>query len=52
VKPEIGLYYRVSSDWSFGVLGGVYIMPQSFKDKKYNYVGIISDISVGVRYHF
>ena len=52
IKPEVGVYYRVSSDWSFGVLGGVYIMPQTFKDKKYNYVGVITDISVGVRYHF
>ena len=52
IKPEVGLYIRTSSEWSFGILGGLYILPQIYKDSKYNYTGFISDISLGVRYHF
>ena len=52
VKPEIGIFYRTSSDWSFGFCGGVYVLPQWYKESKYNYTGIITDLSLSVRYHF
>lgn len=52
VKPEIGMYYRTSTEWSFGFLAGLYILPQWYKDKEYNYTGFITDISLGVRLHF
>ena len=51
-NPNIGAYYRTSADFSFGVSGGVYILPQWYKNKTYNYTGIITDISLSVRYHF
>ncbi|HZK20434.1 MAG TPA: hypothetical protein VFC68_06905 [Treponemataceae bacterium] len=52
IKPEIGAYWRYSSDWSFGLHSGVYIMPQWYKDSSDNYTGIITDIGLSVRYHF
>lgn len=52
VKPEAGLFYRVTPDWSIGVYAGLYIMPQWYRDSTYNYTGIISDIGLSVRYHF
>lgn len=52
IKPEVGVYYRTSSDLSFGVLAGVYVIPQWYKNRDYNYVGVITDISLSVRYHF
>lgn len=52
VKPEAGLFYRVSPDWSFGVYAGMFILPQWYSDKQYNKTGIISDIGLSVRYHF
>lgn len=52
LKPEIGLFYRVSPDWSIGIYDGLYVLPQWYSDSKYNYTGIISDIGLSVRYHF
>lgn len=52
VKPEAGLFYRVSPDWSIGAYAGVFIMPQWYSEKKYNATGLISDIGLSVRYHF
>ena len=46
------MYYRTSTEWSFGFLAGLYILPQWYKDKEYNYTGFITDISLGVRLHF
>lgn len=51
-KPEAGLFYRISPDWSVGAYAGMYIMPQWYSDPEYNYTGYISDIGLGVRYHF
>ena len=52
IKPELGIYYRFSSEWSFGALAGLYILPQWFKNSDLNYTGFITDISASVRYHF
>ncbi len=52
LKPEAGLFYRVSPDWSIGIYGGLYVLPQWYSDSKYNYTGVISDIGLSVRYHF
>lgn len=51
-KPEVGLFYRVSPDWSIGGYAGAYIMPQWYSDDTFNYTGIIADIGLSVRYHF
>lgn len=52
LKPEAGLFYRVSPDWSIGIYGGLYVLPQWYSDKKHNYTGVIADIGLSVRYHF
>lgn len=52
LHPEIGAYYRFSSDWSFGLSAGAFIIPQIYKKSSNNYVGVISNISLGVKYHF
>lgn len=52
LKPEVGIYYRTSSDFSFGILAGVYVMPQWYKNTSHNYTGVITDLSLSVRYHF
>ena len=52
IEPEIGAYYRITSDWSAGIQGGVFIIPQIFRNSKYNYTGIIPDIQLCARYHF
>lgn len=52
VKPEAGLFYRISPDWSVGAYAGLFILPQWYKDKTFNYTGLISDIGLSVRYHF
>ncbi len=52
IKPEVGVFYRQSPDWSFGVHTGLFIMPQWYKNSENNYFGIIQDIGLAVRYHF
>ncbi|OJF77012.1 MAG: hypothetical protein BKP49_03910 [Treponema sp. CETP13] len=52
VEPEVGFYYRYSSDWSFGGHAGVFILPQWYSDSSDNYTGIIPNLGLSVRYHF
>jgi hypothetical protein len=51
-KPEIGAYWRVVPEWSFGIHYGMYFLPQFYSDTKYNYLGIIQDLGISGRYHF
>ena len=50
IKPEVGVFYRYSPDWSFGANVGWNMMPQWTKDS--SYFGVIMDIGATVRYHF
>lgn len=50
IKPEVGVFYRYSPDWSFGANVGWSMMPQWTKDS--SYFGVIMDAGVTVRYHF
>lgn len=52
IKPEGGIFYRVSPDWSIGMYAGLFVLPQWYEDSQYNYIGVISDMGVSVRYHF
>ncbi|MGL4982452.1 MAG: TP0733 family outer membrane beta-barrel protein [Treponemataceae bacterium] len=52
VKPETGLFFRFNPDWSFGLLTGVWLMPQWYEDSRNNRLGIIMDLSLSVRFHF
>ncbi|MDR3283776.1 MAG: hypothetical protein LBS97_01190 [Treponema sp.] len=51
-KPEAGVFFRITADWSIGLTGGCLIMPQWYKDTSYNYTGIIPDVGLAARYHF
>lgn len=54
IKPEVGVYFRYSPDWSIGLGVSSYVLPQIFfgENKKYNYCAVLLDFSLGVRYHF
>jgi hypothetical protein len=52
IKPEVAVLYRINASWSLGVNGGCFILPQTYSDKQYNYVGVIADVGLIARYHF
>lgn len=52
INPEIGCFYRFRPDWSVGIIGGAYILPQWFDNEEYNYTGVIATVSISARYHF
>ncbi|MCM1321263.1 MAG: hypothetical protein NC041_01005 [Bacteroides sp.] len=52
INPEIGCFFRFLPDWSIGIVGGMYILPQWFKNEKNNYTGYIATAGISVRYHF
>ena len=52
VKPEVGGFFRITPDWSAGLLASVWILPQWYKNTDYNRVGIFPDVSISARYHF
>lgn len=52
IKPEVGVFYRYSADWSFGANAGLYVMPQWCKNPEYNRTGLVMDIALTARYHF
>ena len=52
VRPEIGMFYRMSESWSFGI-GSVFLwMPQWYRDPAYNFDGLFLTASLSARYHF
>ncbi|WP_147615526.1 TP0733 family outer membrane beta-barrel protein [Treponema pectinovorum] len=52
LKPELGIFYRVTPSWSFGTKGNYLYMPQWYSDSSKNDVGYFSSIVVAARYHF
>ncbi|MBR6566909.1 MAG: hypothetical protein IKK79_08905 [Spirochaetaceae bacterium] len=50
IKPELGVFYRHSPDWSFGANVGWNLLPQWTKDS--SYFGVIMDAGITARYHF
>lgn len=52
LKPEAGVFYQYSPEWSFGATANWNIIPQWYKDSSGNRTGNILDTFVGVRYHF
>ncbi|MEL5718984.1 TP0733 family outer membrane beta-barrel protein, partial [Treponema pedis] len=51
-RPEAGVYYQYSPEWSFG--GGMCwsIVPQWYRNTTHNRVGNILTINFAARYHF
>ncbi|CEM62087.1 hypothetical protein DWQ65_10640 [Treponema phagedenis] len=51
-KPAVGFYYQYLPEWSFGGDIAWNVIPQWYKEKKYNRTGNFLTISIGARYHF
>lgn len=51
-KAEIGAFYRAFETWSFGISSNVFAIPQTFKDKDKNDIGIFCTANLTARYHF
>lgn len=51
-KPEIGLFYRYSADWSLGITAGATITPQIYQDTTQNRTGYAAYAGLTLRYHF
>lgn len=52
IKPEAGVFYRVTPSWSFGLQGEFMYMPQWYNDSSDNDHGKFASIALGARYHF
>ena len=52
IKPEVGAYWRIVPEWSFGIHYGMYFLPQWYNNSANNYLGIIQDLGLSGRYHF
>jgi hypothetical protein len=51
-KGGASAFYRVTTNWSFGLSTGVFWFPQWTSDKSKNMDGIIMDFTLSARYHF
>lgn len=51
-RPEVGVYYQYSPEWSFGGDISWNVIPQWYKETKHNRIGNILSIGFAVRYHF
>ena len=52
LKPQAGVFYRVSPSWSFGLKGDFMYMPQWYNDSSKNDYGIFASCMIAARYHF
>ena len=52
LKPEAGIFYRVTPSWSFGIKGNFMYLPQWYEDSENNDHGNFSSVVISARYHF
>ena len=52
LKPEVGIFYRVTPSWSFGIKGNFMYLPQWYEDSENNDHGNFSSVVIAARYHF
>lgn len=52
LKPEAGIFYRVTPSWSFGIKGNFMYLPQWYEDSENNDHGNFSSVVIATRYHF
>jgi hypothetical protein len=52
LKPEVGIFYRFSESWSFGIGSSFLWLPEWYSDSKYNFDGLFMTASLSARYHF
>ena len=51
-RPQMGIFYQYSPEWSFGGELSWDIVPQWYKEKRYNRTGNFLNIGFAARYHF
>lgn len=51
-RPQAGFFYQYSPEWSFGGELSWDIVPQWYKDRKFNRIGNFLNLGFAVRYHF
>lgn len=52
LKPEAGIFYRITPSWSFGIKGNFMYLPQWYEDSENNDHGNFSSVVIAARYHF
>ena len=52
LKPEAGIFYRVTPSWSFGIKGNFMYLPQWYEDSENNDHGNFSSVVIAARYNF
>ena len=52
LKPEAGIFYRVTPSWSFGIKGNFMYLPQWYEYSENNDHGNFSSVVIAARYHF
>ena len=52
LKPEAGIFYRVTPSWSFGIKGNFMYLPPWYEDSENNDHGNFSSVVIAARYHF
>ena len=52
LKPEAGIFYRVTPSWSFGIKGNFMYLPQWYEDSENNDHGNFSSVVIAARYQF
>lgn len=52
VKPSLGVYWRFNSDWSFGVNGAWWWLPEWTKNASENVNANFATLTIAARYHF
>ncbi len=52
LKPSVGVFWRFNSDWSFGLQGAWWWMPEWTKDSSESVYGNFATLTIAARYHF
>ncbi|MDR1867041.1 MAG: hypothetical protein LBQ77_02095 [Treponema sp.] len=52
IKPKVSAFFRLNSEFSFGINGAWWIVPQLPKDSSKNVLGNFFELTISARYHF
>jgi hypothetical protein len=52
IKPEVGVWYQLKPDWSFGVSTAMDVLSQFYQKSVNNRTGFFVEATAGFRYHF
>jgi hypothetical protein len=52
LKPSLGVFYRFNSDWSFGLQGTWWWLPETPKESSELVNGNFATLTIAARYHF